>query len=150
MNLKNSDGSKKFHRNRKYSIEESSYRCRATTMKAQAKKRGLPWSLSIEEVIHIIKDKCFYCGVEPESSFNAYKNRRLPKWRYTKELLEQSWIKTNGIDRINSAKGYSLDNVVPCCKICNQAKNDMTSEQFEKWMDRIVCFRYRPLLTRPS
>jgi hypothetical protein len=28
-----------------------------------------------------------------------------------------------GLDRINSAGGYSTDNVVPCCGACNQVKN---------------------------
>lgn len=37
----------------------------------------------------------------------------------------------NGIDRINSNKPYSIDNVVPCCRTCNIMKNDMDTECFK-------------------
>jgi len=36
----------------------------------------------------------------------------------------------NGLDRIDNAKGYILDNVVPCCKHCNYAKRNMSTEKF--------------------
>lgn len=44
----------------------------------------------------------------------------------------------NGIDRIDNQKGYSLDNVVACCRICNNAKSDMTVHEFHSWIMRIA------------
>jgi hypothetical protein len=38
------------------------------------------------------------------------------------------------LDRIDSNKGYILQNVVPCCKRCNVAKNDMTIHEFITWL----------------
>jgi hypothetical protein len=29
-----------------------------------------------------------------------------------------------GVDRVDSSKGYTKDNVVPCCTFCNQMKSD--------------------------
>lgn len=34
-----------------------------------------------------------------------------------------------GIDRVNSKIGYTLGNVVPCCKKCNTVKSDILSGQ---------------------
>lgn len=43
---------------------------------------------------------------------------------------------TNGIDRVDSSIGYTKDNSVPCCKVCNMAKNTLTVEQFKDWLRR--------------
>lgn len=37
----------------------------------------------------------------------------------------------NGIDRIDSLKGYILENVVTCCYQCNYAKSDLDIEEFK-------------------
>lgn len=57
-----------------------------------------------------------------------------------KTLREQKFIEAyinNGIDRIDNNKGYTIDNVVPCCKMCNQAKNDYTLQEFQDWVEKI-------------
>ena len=38
--------------------------------------------------------------------------------------------KFNGIDRIDSNIGYTVNNCVPCCTICNHMKNDLTTDEF--------------------
>lgn len=47
----------------------------------------------------------------------------------------------NGIDRVDSSIGYTIQNSVPCCKICNYAKHNLTLEEFTLWLDRLVEFR---------
>lgn len=42
-----------------------------------------------------------------------------------------------GLDRINNDGDYVEENVVPCCKQCNSAKSDMTSEQFFTWIEKV-------------
>ena len=37
-----------------------------------------------------------------------------------------------GIDRVDSSKGYTEDNVVPCCWIHNKMKSDMTYGEFKE------------------
>ena len=57
--------------------------------------------------------------------------------RKQKGKISDTVIKINGIDRIDSNKGYSFDNVVACCKYCNGAKNTMTQEEFKEWIKRV-------------
>ena len=44
----------------------------------------------------------------------------------------------NGIDRVDNTRGYTLDNVVPCCFKCNRAKDTMTKEEFLEWVGRVA------------
>jgi hypothetical protein len=41
-------------------------------------------------------------------------------------------IKTVGIDRIDNNKGYTIENCVPCCGICNRMKMQYTMDNFIK------------------
>ena len=43
----------------------------------------------------------------------------------------------NGIDRIDSSKGYSVDNCVPCCAKCNYAKHDLSIDDFKNHIEKI-------------
>jgi hypothetical protein len=45
------------------------------------------------------------------------------------------------LDRIDSSRGYHFDNVTPCCGRCNVAKNDMKSDEFFAWIDRVYEFK---------
>ena len=44
---------------------------------------------------------------------------------------EITHVSYNGIDRLDSSLGYTKDNIVTCCKICNYAKNKMKFEDFK-------------------
>lgn len=62
------------------------------------------WSLTFEEYVTVVSKPCAYCGFPPE-------------------------LKTgSGLDRKDNTRGYHLDNVVSCCKICNIVKNKFFSE----------------------
>ncbi len=43
----------------------------------------------------------------------------------------------NGIDRIDSSKGYIQGNVVTCCRTCNVAKMDMDYKEFINHITKI-------------
>lgn len=90
--------------------------------KRHAKERGLCWELSHNEVRRIILSPCYYCGTE-RSNLKVTKNCK-------------GGFAYNGIDRIDSSKGYFSENVVPCCKICNIAKLDMTQKEFILWIQK--------------
>jgi hypothetical protein len=47
------------------------------------------------------------------------------------------------LDRIDSSKGYSISNVVPCCATCNKAKLAMPRDEFLGWIDRVYQFQHR-------
>lgn len=90
--------------------------------KRHAKDRNLVWGLLYDDVKAIIQQPCFYCGAE-KSNHKVTKN--------CKEGYDY-----NGIDRIDSSKGYIIGNVVPCCKICNYAKRDMNQKDFILWIQK--------------
>ena len=44
----------------------------------------------------------------------------------------------SGIDRKDNEIGYTLKNCVPCCIICNRAKNSLSFDEFLAWIGRLV------------
>lgn len=106
-----------------------------------AKHRNINFNLSINDVKIICKQNCRYCGIEPQpwagcknAFIGYYKNRE------TKPDLifaDSKIINLNGIDRIDSSKSYTHDNVVASCRDCNLAKLDRTVEEFEIWIKRL-------------
>ena len=96
---------------------EASFNQMLYKMKRDAKKRGYGWQLTDEQVHHLTKQSCHYCGVRPLQSSNQ-------------EGLNGAYI-YNGLDRVNNVEGYTIDNVVPCCGKCNLMKRTMTVEEFK-------------------
>jgi len=94
--------------------------------KRHAKDRSLIWSLSKEFVDLIVRLPCEYCGVK---SSNVLRDKKhLDGFPY------------NGLDRVDNSHGYVETNVVPCCKMCNIAKQDHTVEEFKEWITRLSAF----------
>ena len=88
------------------------------------KREGENWDIiSKNEFMKIVQKECFYCG-----SVGS---------KLRKDNIENITYKFNGIDRINSKKGYSIDNVVSCCITCNRAKNNMGINEFMDWTHSI-------------
>ena len=79
--------------------------------KSGAKERCYEFKLTIAEFECLIKQSCHYCGTKKQ--------------------------KYSGIDRKDNSKGYLIDNCLPCCSICNRAKNDMKYEDFIDWIKLI-------------
>jgi hypothetical protein len=82
-----------------------------------AKKRDLEWQLSKEEFSWLAESRCYFCGEEPQS----------------------------GIDRLDSYKGYTIDNVVACCTRCNFMKSTMDEKFFIERCKKIVDHCLTPL-----
>jgi len=85
--------------------------------KRHAIRRGFKFQLDREQVKHIIKQDCAYCGAKPSNHIKT-KNSHNGGMDY------------NGIDRVNSSLDYTLDNVVPCCGFCNKAKGKLSKQEF--------------------
>ena len=84
-----------------------------------AKVRKMVFELTFDQYSRIMADnRCTYCGC-PVS------------------------IIGHGLDRIDSAKGYILGNVTPCCGVCNFAKSDLTQPEFAGLISRI-CMNWLP------
>lgn len=81
--------------------------------KAGAKLRGLDFDITIKEFYSFWKQPCTYCGAV---------------------------IKTIGLDRVDSSKGYLVSNLVPCCSTCNVMKLDLTKKDWIDHMKKIIKF----------
>lgn len=98
------------------------------TYKGSARSRNLAWELTGEEFDHLTAQECSYCGQPPSRSYKAK----------TKASCEGGEFVYNGLDRVDNALGYVQGNVVPCCRTCNIAKNDMTYDEFMAWIVRLI------------
>ena len=88
-----------------------------------AKQRGLPFQISLDEFNDLSQQNCSYCGSKPST--------------IVKGTSENGKYIYNGLDRIDSAFGYIIDNLVPCCKICNYMKRIMSYNEFVNHIERI-------------
>jgi hypothetical protein len=110
-----------------------------------AKRRGIEYELTREQFEGLIKLNCYWDN-EPPKPKNAYFKQdgtsfRDKESRITSEWADQQWILANGIDRLDNTKGYTIDNCVPCCPDCNEAKSNMTEEAFLKHIEKIYNFQ---------
>lgn len=95
-----------------------------------AKNRGLDFNLTKNEFLSFLNKNCYYCNSEP----------RLAKFTTSQKNRRNREIIYNGIDRLNNDIGYTLENCVTCCNICNAAKMDRTFDEFIAWINRLVGF----------
>ena len=73
--------------------------------KYNAKDRDLDFQMTEEQFEVLVKDSCHYCGILRPNA-------------------------TNGIDRVDSSKGYIPGNIVTCCGPCNRMKNNLLRAVF--------------------
>jgi len=100
----------------------------------RSKKMGYKSDISFETFKKISLEKCFYCGLE-NSNIAIDRNTNGNK---TSDCV----VKYNGIDRIDSTRGYLVGNVVACCKYCNTSKNTMTQKDFKQFIKRVYEYNF--------
>jgi len=86
-----------------------------TDSQKRMEKKNLPFSLTQEEFNIIQQSDCYMCG------------------KQTNEFH------INGIDRIDSLKGYVLENCFPCCGDCNKIKNKYSFDIVIIKMYKTIC-----------
>lgn len=79
--------------------------------------------ITLEDWIILCQKPCSYCGEEPSNS--------------RKDPISDYIFKYNGLDRIDPSLSYKKSNVVPCCRICNTIKFDLTFNEFVKKLIKI-------------
>ena len=82
------------------------------TYRRGAAQRNLPFTLKDEEFHKLVLLPCHYCYAEPNPN--------------------------NGLDRVDNDEGYTTENCVPCCWMCNHAKGSTPIEEFLPWLARIA------------
>jgi len=90
--------------------------------KKSAKRRGLEWRLTDIEFFELTWGHCHYCGIPPCTTISGI--RKIGTYTY------------NGVDRKNNSQGYTIENVVPCCKFCQYAKRDLPYGEFVEHLKR--------------
>lgn len=108
--------------------------------KRGAKSRNLSFYLTIKQFKNFIEKSCYYCN-EPPPLKNVYLDqncsRRPGSINITKESVSNAWQKSNGIDRINNFRGYSIENCITSCTICNNMKKQLTQIEFLEHIKKI-------------
>lgn len=110
----------KERQNRRISKNHSEITAIILGYKRHAERRGFKWMLQRNDVEAIIIKDCHYCGAPPNNI------------KKTKNSIENG-LNYSGIDRIDSLKDYTIENTVPCCRICNYAKSNLTLKEFQEW-----------------
>lgn len=89
--------------------------------------------LTQEEFTNLIYSNCSYCGSEPTEDNMWNKG--------SKRKNDDTIVKINGIDRIDSNLGYTKENCVPCCPICNRFKSDLSKQSFLSHIYKITNYQ---------
>jgi hypothetical protein len=89
-----------------------------------AQAAGREFSLTRDDCIRLFRSPCMYCGRKPS------------KW--TKNPGANGQVCWNGIDRYYNSLGYTIENSVPCCDVCNLAKGPMDGDQFLAHIRRLA------------
>lgn len=87
--------------------------------KRSAIRRGYEWHLTKDDFRHFINQNCFYCGEIPKTEIYVAR----------KKTLENTLI-YNGVDRKNNNIGYTKENCISACGICNRMKMDLDFDTF--------------------
>lgn len=96
--------------------------------KRRAKKFEYAFNISIDTFRELTSSNCYYCGEEPLMIYQHQVRDVSEKTRLNSQYTY------NSLDRIDSDKGYTEENVRPCCKMCNIMKLDHEERDFK---DRI-------------
>lgn len=97
------------HRGR-LKLHRSTPEGRYAACKKQAKARKLEFDISKEEFVSFWDGVCIYCGDPTDGT---------------------------RLDRIDSTKGYIIDNIATCCTTCNIMKSVLSQEEFHKHIKKI-------------
>jgi hypothetical protein len=92
--------------------------------------------VTFEKFLELSKQNCHYCGVPPSNNSNVYKNGK----RASKEIIAKAYYIYNGLDRVDNSRGHYIDNVVPCCRMCNYSKRDSTLDSFQKYLTFLCAY----------
>lgn len=132
--------------------------CKRAFVKGNASRKYEPWlssakavfqqrysdgDLTESEFIELSQKPCNYCGIINSNSYNRFTK----KTTSLQDTINKGCFKHNGLDRIDSSKPHNRNNVVPCCKNCNQAKMTMTPEKFKIWLKKASAYHLYGITT---
>lgn len=102
--------------------------------KIWAAEKSVSYELSVDEFTELTQRPCKYCGIKPHQVIKK----------------GDATYTYNGIDAVDCKRGYDTENSVPCCKICNFAKNKLTVEEWTNWTRRFTAYNSTPVPPKTS
>jgi hypothetical protein len=99
-----------------------------TIYSVRAVKKDISFNIPKLKFEELVMKDCFYCGATPHEAM--YGRIRVDKTR--------AKVTYNGLDRVDNSRGYEVDNVVPCCRICNIMKAELSVQEFYVHIQKIL------------
>lgn len=118
---KNAENAKQWRENNPEKVvdnnenKKNNMKIHKSNYKRTAEYKNLVFELDDAEFEQLTNDNCYYCGIKEEN-------------------------RLNGIDRKDSNIGYTLDNCVSSCTMCNYVKGSLELEPFFKRIEHILTY----------
>lgn len=106
------------------SLEKRAITHLMSVVRCKARYKNREFTLTKDDVRNFVTKNCFYCGIAPLQK-TSYKDKPGMVFLH------------NGIDRVDTKKGYVIDNCVPACTDCNRMKCDLSIADFKEKIKRI-------------
>lgn len=108
-----------------------------TPQEASARRvwSGRYGEMPFEDFFELSQQNCKYCGEFPSNYSNPACGANS-----SEDMRQNGYFTHNGLDRINNDLPHSKENCVPCCKYCNYAKRERTTENFNEWICKVYHF----------
>lgn len=103
-------------------------------IKSDAAAARRVFEIPFDWFVKMCHEPCHYCGRSDRNTISI-KSRAVTGGFVVRDF------KYNGLDRLDNAVGYTVENCVPCCAVCNRGKNSMGYNEFIKYIDDLVNFR---------
>lgn len=107
-------------------LGEAAFHTRVQKLKKMARERSISFELTQEQCRTLLTSECHWCGLLPDREYVS-----------TAQIRKTGVFIGAGVDRLDSAKGYTLDNCVSSCQRCNCGKWTQTSEEFLEWIKTV-------------
>lgn len=110
-------------KNRRFGEGQASFNVLYGNYRRRVERSKLGFNLTKDHFRELTSSNCFYCG-------------EAPKNKQSNQSKTGDYV-YNGLDRIDNNLGYLTTNVVPCCTMCNYAKNKHSLADFLDWIDKL-------------
>lgn len=113
----------------------AAYKLLYANVKSASRRIKREFTLTLDQATVLYQGNCYYCNSAPSNLFRS-------------NNVDKFTLYYNGIDRVDSTKGYTPDNVVPCCCNCNRAKMNLRQDEFFEMISNIYHYRVQRLSER--
>lgn len=108
------------------SVKDQAIKSIHLTYKRHALAKNRVYELTEIDIEKLVTSACHYCGGTDSNSYRSTTMGSPGIFNY------------NGIDRVDSSLGYTLNNVVACCQHCNFMKQEMSLTEWFSRMEKVL------------